>query len=373
MKWPRRSALTGILLSAGIGACGADERFLSGSGDGGAFVGSSSGGVGTDSAIGGNGNQAGIGQGGAAGSAVDSGADARTDGGPDAATDAGDSASPDGAGLLGSCEQPLTGVGLVSGDTSAMPNDLDPTCASPQGSGNEIVYEITATENGRIELALQSSPDLGVSVRRDCRDATSEIGCADTRIGGEVLSTPVSSGQTVFVVVDGFSSTQSGAYTLDVTVKTAMCGDDALDGGEECDDGGIDPGDGCSGSCAVEACTTPRVLTDTINGDTTSSPSVMHTSCANSLSGPEDVYQFIAPTSGNYQFIVTPAGDTDFVLAVRPACADAALEECADAGFDADPETRDVSLTANESVFVIVEGWGVPDAGAYTLQVSSSG
>lgn len=51
-------------------------------------------------------------------------------------------------------------------------------------------------------------------------------------------------------------SQQYGGWTLDdvciVGIKTPVCGDGVLDSGEECDDGNVADGDGCSSSCIIE-------------------------------------------------------------------------------------------------------------------------
>jgi cysteine-rich repeat protein len=65
------------------------------------------------------------------------------------------------------------------------------------------------------------------------------------------------------------TSTTSTTTTSSTTTSTipSPCGDGALDGVEECDDGGTTPGDGCDGACVVEPgyeCTgEPSVCTTT--------------------------------------------------------------------------------------------------------------
>jgi len=66
---------------------------------------------------------------------------------------------------------------------------------------------------------------------------------------------------------DGFDPNDTGAYTVYLSVSDgggevarseirvfvgSFCGDGVIDAGEECDDGGVANGDGCSASCTVE-------------------------------------------------------------------------------------------------------------------------
>jgi len=48
------------------------------------------------------------------------------------------------------------------------------------------------------------------------------------------------------------SAEVTDAPARDVTIVPALCGNNTLDSGEECDDGGTSPGDGCDASCQIE-------------------------------------------------------------------------------------------------------------------------
>lgn len=41
--------------------------------------------------------------------------------------------------------------------------------------------------------------------------------------------------------------------TLEIAVTDGVCGNGAIEGAEQCDDGNTVDGDGCSASCALEA------------------------------------------------------------------------------------------------------------------------
>src|SRR5262249_22602199 len=71
----------------------------------------------------------------------------------------------------------------------------------------------------------------GLIVRTDCPSSMNEI-CADSTtagagyFGGEVVSLPVTMGQTVFVVVDGIAAADHGDFVLNLDLSA---GDDCSD------------------------------------------------------------------------------------------------------------------------------------------------
>src|SRR5262249_20530490 len=97
----------------------------------------------------------------------------------------------------------------------------------------------TAATSGALDLLLTPDPgvDLGISARTACADAASELGCLDNGFGGEVedLVVPVSAGQQIFVLVQGFNQNFFGPFTLDISSRAIVCGNDLTDPGETCD------------------------------------------------------------------------------------------------------------------------------------------
>jgi cysteine-rich repeat protein len=171
-----------------------------------------------------------------------------------------DCADPD---CASSCADPcgsavmLADGATMAGTTTGHVNKQDALCSSTQGSGPEVVYQFIAVKTGVLDLALNSaSANLGLSVRTSCGDSMSEIGCADRAAGEDAterLKIAVTQGQPVFVVVQGFTTTDAGAFTLSAKNRAVTCGDGHADGGEGCDDGNTTSGDGCSATCKLEA------------------------------------------------------------------------------------------------------------------------
>ena len=51
----------------------------------------------------------------------------------------------------------------------------------------------------------------------------------------------------------GFTCIRADNTATNPDVCTSLCGNEALESGEVCDDGNVNNGDGCSGACAVES------------------------------------------------------------------------------------------------------------------------
>ena len=54
------------------------------------------------------------------------------------------------------------------------------------------------------------------------------------------------------IVVQGFAGGANAGYVL-TAIPDIVCGDEAVEGDEQCDDGNVDPGDGCDEACQFEA------------------------------------------------------------------------------------------------------------------------
>jgi cysteine-rich repeat protein len=82
-------------------------------------------------------------------------------------------------------------------------------------------------------------------------------GCAAARVTDNAVAdtAPALDGQLVAWVRGGGSESEIWAATVTCEGASApVCGDGAVDAGEQCDDGGNAPGDGCDESCVDEIC-----------------------------------------------------------------------------------------------------------------------
>jgi cysteine-rich repeat protein len=149
------------------------------------------------------------------------------------------------------------GPDIIDGDLTGHASAGSASCTDPDdGSGPEIVYSFTPDHTGVLEVTLLSQDNLVVSVRSSCDAASNELGCdnANTGISNQLyLKVPCVQGEEVFIVVEGFGPDDAGNFSMTAQSHSIVCGDANRDGSEQCDDGNTEPGDGCSGTCALEA------------------------------------------------------------------------------------------------------------------------
>ncbi len=149
--------------------------------------------------------------------------------------------------------QPQLLRGSVTATTAGAYNHLGSACGG--GSGRDVVYAINPTSSGKAKVTITAGFAAIVSTRTSCSDAQSEVGCQGiqtTSGGSATLEVPVFGGAPTFIVVDGYGGT-SGEFTLDVEISSAVCGNGIAEVPEQCDDGNVTSGDGCSDVCALEA------------------------------------------------------------------------------------------------------------------------
>lgn len=111
-------------------------------------------------------------------------------------------------------------------ESSTGPNSLSRTsdvlagsCTGGLGAQELVVFTGVGLD---VEMTITLIPDpkegenLGLYVRSVCEDAASELVCADENGEGEseVVRFPLGAGEAVFVVVDGATAADAGAFTL---------------------------------------------------------------------------------------------------------------------------------------------------------------
>ncbi|HEU4582304.1 MAG TPA: DVUA0089 family protein [Polyangiaceae bacterium] len=136
----------------------------------------------------------------------------------------------------------------VSGTTVGHPAASASSCSPAAPSGPEVTYQVTVSEDSKLDVALFSDQDLTLSLRSSCADLGSELACG----GRTRVTVDASAGQTYFILVDGASAGGAGHYQLQVQARQGACGDGVRDSDEECDDGNTRSTDGCSSGCLLE-------------------------------------------------------------------------------------------------------------------------
>jgi hypothetical protein len=75
----------------------------------------------------------------------------------------------------------------------------------------------TPDSDGTYDFYLDAMFDSVLTVISDCSDVVNScLGSADDAGSGESLSLQLQSGNTVYVIVEGYTGTHSGEYTLQI-------------------------------------------------------------------------------------------------------------------------------------------------------------
>ena len=226
-------------------------------------------------------------------------------------------------------------------------------CAS---AAPDRAYAVTATATGFLTAWLVRADTAYPSVlyaRTSCDNAATEILCADSKDpvnaapvnGGEVLSFPVTSGQVVYVFVDGAAANDAGNYHLRLDLST----------GVDCNDPvpiRLEKG-------------TPMKLLGLSTGKTVS----QNGSCGGTLA--EDVvYDVQVAAAGQVNVGIDAAGTNyNSVLYLRNQCGNGFSQIACDNANGNGGENLNYNATANTSVFAWVDG-SMGANGNYTVVVT---
>ena len=269
----------------------------------------------------------------------------------------------------------------VSGDTTGGTDFFAGDCAGAIGGGEERLYAFTAPADGVLLLeASAESGDLGLYVRGECAAAATQLACADAEIADgarEHLALEVTRGEALSIFVDAHAAGDEGPFELVADFQPLVCGDGAIVGAEQCDDGGTASGDGCGATCAIEpvnhcASNAVGVLTSlsAANGDTSTGTNGFTGSCGGA--GREQLFRFTPVLSGNATFTLsTSSADADLVLYARATCAESGSElGCRDLAPAGGAETLTLPVVGGTPVVVFVDSLDGWSSGAFSLSVS---
>ena len=308
----------------------------------------------------------------------------------------------------GSCEVPVVLDGFVSvnGRTQGVGRINDASCGAG-GSGPEMVYSFSVAEDiGVCVHTAGSAFDTVVSVRTECADVASEVGCNDDDelVGGGTQSavTIAAEADVVYsIIVDGRGGA-NGDYSLSILPgaceSLGLAGqpcenaDGCADGNTcyravcvaECEvDEDCTPGLGCYDEmCLAEnpaaACEADYLVelpgVGVYEGNTANNPTGQGASCAETDDSPEVMHRVVFDEAA--QFCVSSTGSSfDTVVEVRRQnCVGGAVAACAD---DVDPETdltseMEFNAEAGVPYFILVDGLdtAVQRQGAYQLRIT---
>lgn len=192
--------------------------------------------------------------------------------------------------LTGSCATPIVVPG--SGFMWQAPNldpygddlaNTDATCKQPESGGTnpDVVFQVALQAGDTLHVTDSGAADVLFHVLTGACDSATP--CAASFDGGQ--SAEVNPGlvyksttaQSVYVVIDSWTSMPPATDNVDLLFEIAHCGDGMVGSGEACDDGGTTPGDGCSATCTVEpgySCTGQPSVCSLLQGSTCNDPIV---------------------------------------------------------------------------------------------------
>ncbi len=289
-----------------------------------------------------------------------------------------------GDGCSGDCQ--VVEYGVICGDLDTVSNDAtipgdtasgwDGFQASCQfGIARGELVEFVPPGFGRLRTWVESKSTQLVSMREECADGGTELGCAlGTDFIRPEVTHQVTDAAPVTILVTAATVLEEGPYTLHVEWTDESCGDGVVAGRELCDDGNSGGGDGCSADCrtieyGVLCAAAPALVPGTpYTGDNTGGTTYFAATCSNDVygSGPERLHVVTAAAAGTLRFRLDQ-GASDLTLAVYGACgAPAGIDELGCSSVYGVEEVE-VDVTAGESLMVLVEGFGEFDVGPYTL------
>lgn len=264
-------------------------------------------------------------------------------------------------------------------------------------AGKNVVYALKSDVDGEAKAHLTAGyGKANVHARSECGSNSFQYACWQREAPGDLdIVFAVKKDAWFYVFVDG-DSNAAGPYALDVVVTPAACGNGGLDGNEQCDDGNLLDGDGCSATCTLETLAgagscpghtlplTPdgdaRVAT--VSGKTTGSADSMP-GCNASNSTYDEVHAFVPDFDG--WAVAKLRANFNSLLSVRTYCgADAGAgdlvacsyrAQASKAPFGLDglgnvPREEGFAVKAGTTYFLAVDnGLGSPSTGTYTADL----
>ncbi len=281
-------------------------------------------------------------------------------------------------------------------------------CTGSYETSAEVVFRVDldvndtvmVRESGGLDTVLRVVPDDGAGCvsQAECL-VSADLGIDESR--GVVYE--ATTAETVWVVVEAFSSDPTPTdYDIRVEVIPQVCGDGYVSPGEQCDDGNLGDGDGCSATCTIEAgytCVgTTSFCYPTGTGDVcgagTGGPAILlgpgtyafdttgfgsnydyyDGACGTSLrgAGPDAIFAVDVPAGDILEIHDTDSVGFDAAVVIATDCADIA-GTCA-AYNDTVEEVSWTNTTGqNTTVYVIIDGYYTWSEGMFqfTLDIST--
>jgi cysteine-rich repeat protein len=279
---------------------------------------------------------------------------------------------------------------IVEGDTKSAVNDRkgkQGACAVGTGA-KDHVYHLIATGSGSLDVKVQGSDGLNPTayIRTNCDDVESQAVCGPPGANNLAqFKTNVVTGKDYFLVIDGASGS-AGKYKVTMKLTTgSFCGDGKVDQGEACDDGNHEDNDGCGpdcrkingnpatgGSCPGHPVDVWTGQTFTGSGSTNSYGNTWNapasSACSVDTSGTntysDHIYAVMPHANGTLTVTLSaPAAGTlaNFMISARRSCSSVGTDKtlCTNVNTGGSGETLNVPVTANQVVYIGIDGGGI--------------
>ncbi len=284
--------------------------------------------------------------------------------------------------------------GSFQGDIGLFTNDYNPLstgCTGYAEVGPDATYVVTAPAGDVVQIDITVDFNVGLYVVTDCADTTTCLDGVDEFDSASL--TVVSTGVPLYIIVDSYSATASGAYDLTVGVQTPTC----TPGLRTCTDGfniELCNAFGVAGEIypCDQTCTVGQTSCDAGGSCATAIPVLQSGSIAgtwypwqsnyspddNGLCtgydavGPENVYSVDLIAGQTLTASLTPTGfnqDTSLYLITDCAAVEAS---CLDGDDSFGTETITYTATAPITVYIVADNYdsAINDDPTYDLTVS---
>lgn len=289
----------------------------------------------------------------------------------------------------------------ISSETTFMSNEYassDSGCGGGSSYGSasaDSAYRFTAPSDGYYDFTLVGEYDSAIYVVKDCSDIPNTcLGQDDASTGSdEVVTAQLAKDETVYIIVDGWSSYSDGkgAFTLTVSPPCVpscdgkQCGTDGCGGiCAECGEGEacfefqcVDPatleGDSCDNAITVgDLPWQTEGDTDYYGPDYGYSANACPGESYSWGAGANDIaYRFTAPGDGTYTIALDATFDSNLYVVEDCTNVDGT---CLGANEEFGPESLELPMTAGQTVFIIVDGYGTSSnqSGPFSLSVTQN-
>lgn len=263
-------------------------------------------------------------------------------------------------------------------------------CTGFSSNGPEAFYEVRGSAGDILTVTMDADFDPSLYLLSECGNASSCLAGSDNLSGAETVSV-VLDGSPVFVVADGFSSSDVGTYNLDIQIDSPNCIPNQID---SCDSGqipvcnslGLQEYHDCSSlACNGDACANPNGDTcfeaipvptgggtfSFVANDLTDTNS---TNCSGTSAPGVDARLEIAGAVGEIVTVtMTPSGSGNAIVYALDSCSETATCLAGANTTTSGAETLQFALTSTDPVIVVADFSSSFTDSDFTVDVSVQG